>query len=262
MPNFARITPSRRFGLNTDPEEGWFAPTVAMLGSTIGWGTGAPLSYGTTGTQTTPVTGTVAGMLAEGGYASAAIPVSPAVSFLGFASEPYTATGSFTTPPGTEQLPAVAAGTTINGIRRRFYPVGPQIKFVGTLDTAGNISATALSLADVGSYFCLRPINNTTAAAGNGLLTLPNSTIAAANVVWILDRTTGATLSPSLSTTPTSAAGAGGCCLVTKLIDPPGAKTTDTPVAGVNSGQSLVEFVVVPLTGVVATTLILGGPQF
>jgi hypothetical protein len=238
MANYARILPSKRWGLTADPEEAWFAPTATMIGTTKGWNTGAPLSYGTVGTQAAPTGGTVAGMLTEGGWATAGAPVNPAVTFLGFASEPYspsvTATGG--TAIGTEQLAAVGAGTTINGVTRRLYPCGPQIKFVGTLDGSGAVAAVALSLADVGSYFVIRAIRTDTGAS---IGALPNTTVDPSLVVWILDRT-GA---PALNAAPNTVSVA----LVTRLIDPPGAKVTDSPSAGVNSGQSKVEFVIVNL---------------
>jgi hypothetical protein len=118
-------------------------------------------------------------------------------------------------PIGLESQSAVGAGSAIVGVRRTFYAISPLNSFTGSIDTSGSQGATALSVTDIGTAFKLQSVN----AAG----ALTN------NAFWILDRTGGGNLT----------------AVVTRLIDPPGAKFGDTPIPGINSGQALVEFTIV-----------------
>lgn len=146
--------------------------------------------------------------------------VNPA-SILGFAADPSLQTGS-APPPLVDAavLTAVGLGASFSGIRRRFYPATQAVTYVGTLGTStasgGAPGDTALALTDVGSKFGLRPVNSSGVSTVGG--------------TWILDR---------------AAATTNAIAKVIALVDPIGAKETDTPVAGVNSGQALVEFVII-----------------
>jgi hypothetical protein len=134
----------------------------------------------------------------------------------GVAASPFTLaiTASGGSAIGSEVQPKVGGGTSISGVRRSVYPIYPGTLFVGSIDTSGSQGATALSVTDVGSVSVakLQTVN------ASGALT--------EHAFWILDRTAGNNLT----------------AVITRLIDPPGAKFGDTPVPGINTGQALVEF--------------------
>ena len=138
----------------------------------------------------------------------------------GIASSPFTPaiTASGGTVIGQETVPAVGGGTSISAPRRAFYPARALITYIGTIDTSGSPGATGLALADLGATFALNSVNAALALVASG-------------GTWIVNRT-----------------GTTKAAIVFALVDPPGAKTTDTPNLGAgNSGQSLVEFAL--LTG-------------
>jgi hypothetical protein len=139
---------------------------------------------------------------------------------LGIASSPFTAaiTASGGSAIGQETIPAVGAGSAITGPRRFYYPATEIQTFIGSLDTSGGLGNTALSVTDIGNTFAMNSINPVTGA------------LVASGGTWILNRT---------GTTKTA--------MVLALVDPPGAKSTDVPnIAQGNTGQSLVEFIVLP----------------
>lgn len=164
------------------------------------------------------------------------------LNVLGFADAPFTAPGSFTTAPGTETFPAVGAGSAITRVRRPVSLALPNTTFLGSLTTSASATPAALAIADVGALFALASVDPTSA------------TLARLNPagVWILDRTAPSTNASKIAK-------------VIRLIDPIGATSNDTPVAGLNSGQALVEFMIVSVTtGASATTAgnEMAGPLF
>lgn len=138
---------------------------------------------------------------------------------LGFAADP--ASTDPTSPTiGAETLVAVGSGTSQAGKRRRFYPAQHGMTFLGSLGTStvsgGAPGDTALAITDIGTKFGLAPVTSAGVASTTG--------------IWILDRAAGTS---------------NLICKVIALVDPIGAKETDTPVGGINTGQALVEFVVI-----------------
>jgi hypothetical protein len=156
-----------------------------------------------------------------GGYASGAIPQTTLAALLvGFAASPFTLaiTASGGSAIGAETLPKVGSGTAQTGVRRTFYSVKTTSFWTGSIDTSGG-QGTALAATDVGTMFNLAPV-----LASSGAIT--------ANKQWIVDRTALANAFMAV---------------VTRLIDPIGATSADTPISGINSGQAVVEFSIAPL---------------
>jgi len=156
-----------------------------------------------------------------GGYASGAIPQTTLAALLvGFAASPFTLaiTASGGSAIGTETQPKVGSGTAITGVRRSLYSVKTTSFWTGSIDTSGG-QGTALAAADVGTMFGLAPVT-----ASSGAVT--------AGAQWIVNRT-------ALANT--------FMAVVTRLVDPPGATSADTPVPGINTGQAVVEFSIAPL---------------
>ena len=205
MANVAKIQTRARWGLHHDPDYAW----LATAGQS--WLTGAAINF-------------TSGLLIEPGQEPTQI--------IGFADEPFTAPGSFTTAPGTETFPAVGAGVAITRVRRHVSLCGSTNTFTGTLTTDASASPGALAIADIGTNFPLVSVDPTSA------------TLARLNPagVWILSRVAPAANSSKIAK-------------VIRLIDPIGATTNDTPIPGVNSGQALVEFMIVTVSiGAAATT--------
>jgi hypothetical protein len=173
------------------------------------------------------VLSTASGLLVEpanttlGGFATGPVyQTTLGPNIIGFAASAFTlaATAVGGAAIGAETQSPVGAGSAISGVRRTFYRIDQPITWTGSLDTSGSQGATALSVTDVGTLFSLSPVNASGAITAGGQ--------------WIVNRTLLAN---------------GLTVKVTRLIDPPGAKFGDTPVPGINTGQALVEFVVLPV---------------
>jgi hypothetical protein len=199
------------------PSQEQYTKMIGMIASTAPatpWLDGAVLSTAS-GLLVEPANTTLGGFATGPVYQTTLGP-----NIVGIAASPFTLaiTASGGSAIGAETQAAVGGGSAITGVRRSLYSVKTTNFFVGSIDTSGSQGTVALAVGDVGTLFSLSPVNASGAITAGGQ--------------WIVNRTLLAN---------------GLTCKVTRLIDPPGAKFGDTPVPGINSGQCLVEFSILPV---------------
>lgn len=182
------------------------------------WLDGAVLAWAS-GTLVEPASSTLGGFATGPVYQTTLGP-----NLLGFAASPFTLaiTASGGSAIGTETIGKVGSGTAQTGVRRSLYLAKTTSFWTGSIDTSGS-QGTALAATDVGTLFTLDPV-----LASSGAIT--------ANKQWIVNRTLRAN---ALTV------------VCTRLIDPIGATSADTPLPGVNSGQALIEFSVMPVAWII-----------